>query len=464
MSAPIIWIFIPFVLGFILWLVPNGRLVNWLGIGISVILVLTAWMLPIEAPLNFGNWSIKVSTTMTILGRQLILTSTDQPLLIFLYLSLVFWFICTSLEGETNRLIPSGLLITSLLISALAVEPFLYAALLIEIAVLISVPLLKLPHIPPGRGLMRFLVFQTMAMPFILFSGWLLTGITTGPEEIALISQTAIFLGLGFVFLLAIFPFNTWIPLLTEETHPSSGAFILWIFPTIGLLFGLYFLDTYSWLRESNYLPLFLRSSGLLMVVTGGIWAAFQKNLKRMLAYAMIMETGYSLLSLSINGATGIDLFFGLLVPRIIALILWAFALSVILRNSSSAQFSIVKGLGRKYPFSATVIILSHLSLTGIPFLAGFPIHQALWEQLGIISLSGAIWYAIGTIGLFMGGIRSLAVLVAPFNERSFITESWPQRIFLSLGILMLILLGIFPQWITSLILHFPLMFSHLGR
>jgi NADH:ubiquinone oxidoreductase subunit 2 (subunit N) len=311
---------------------------------------------------------------------------------------------------------------------------------------------------------MRFLAFQTIAMPFILFSGWLLTGITTGPEELPLISHAATFLALGFVFLLAIFPFNTWIPLLTEEAHPLSVAFILWIFPTIGLLFGLYFLDTYSWIRDSNHLPSILRTSGLLMIVTGGIWAAFQKNLRRILGYAMIMETGFSLLALSINGTIGIDLFFSLLVPRTIALFLWAFALSILINNISSAQFSSIKGLGRKYPFSATVLILSHFSLTGVPLLAGFPIHQALWEQLGTISLTGAIWYAIASIGLLMGGIRSLAVLVAPSNERFTIRENWPQRIFFSIGILTLISLGIFPQWISPLLSRLPFMFSHLGR
>jgi formate hydrogenlyase subunit 3/multisubunit Na+/H+ antiporter MnhD subunit len=464
LSAPIIWIIIPFVIGTLLWLIPNERLVTWLGIGISVLLAVAAWILPIEMPISIGNWSMKISTSMSVLGRQLILSSTDQPLLIFFYFSLSFWFICSSLTGITNKLIPYGFLILTLLISALAVEPFLYAALLIEIAVLVSVPLLKPAYTPPGRGLMRFLAFQTIAMPFILFSGWLLTGITTGPEEFSLISQAATFLALGFVFLLAIFPFNTWIPLLTEEAHPSSVAFILWIFPTIGLLFGLYFLDTFSWIRDFNYLPIILRTSGLLMIVTGGVWAAFQKNFKRILAYAMIMETGYSLLALSIEGTIGIDLFFGLLVPRTFALFLWVLALSIILKDLPVAQFSFVKGFGRKYPFSATVLILSHLSLTGVPLLAGFPIHQALWEQLGIISLTGAIWYAIASIGLFMGGIRSLAVLVAPSNERPTIKENLPQRIFLSIGILMLILFGIFPQWVSPLLTRLPLMFSHLGR
>lgn len=464
MSAPIIWIIIPFFIGLILWFIPIERLVTWLGIGISAILALSAWILPIDTPISIGDWSMKISTNMSVLGRQLILSSTDQPLLIFLYLSLCFWFICSSLTNSTNKLIPYGFIILTLLISALAVEPFLYAALLIEIAVLVTIPFLKPMSIPPGRGLMRFLAFQTIAMPFILFSGWLLTGMTTASEESGLISQAASFLALGFVFLIAIFPFNTWIPLLTEEADLSSVVYILWIFPTINLLFGLYFLDTYSWIRDSNYLPLILRTTGFLMIITAGIWAAFQKNLKRILAYAMIMETGYSLLAISIKGSLGIDLFFGLFVPRTLALFIWALALAILSRNTSSTQFFYVKGFGRKYPFSSAAIILSQLSMIGIPLLAGFPIHQALWEQLGIISLTGAIWYAIASIGLFIGGIRSLAVLVAASNEKFSINENLTQRIFLSSGILILILLGVFPQWIAPLLSRFPLIFNHLGR
>lgn len=464
MSAPIIWIIIPFLIGSILWIIPNQRIVNWLGIGTSALFALSAWILPIEIPITVGNWTIKISSTLSVLGRYLIISPSDQPLLIFLYLSLCFYFSTISLSGFENRYTHYGFLILSLLISALAVEPFLYAALLIEIAVLVSIPLLKPIHILPGRGLLRFLAFQTIAMPFLLFSGWMLTGITSGSEQLSLTNQAATFLALGFVFLLAIFPFNTWVPLLVEESQPSSAVFILWIFPTIGLLFGLYFLDTYAWIRESSYISVILRSSGLLMVVTGGIWAAFQKNLRRIIAYAIIMETGYSLIALSIKGTIGVDLFFGLLVPRTVAIFIWSLALSIILRNTSSAQFSSVKGYGRRFPFSTAVIIFSLLSMTGVPLLAGFPFHQALWEQLGIISMSGAIWYAIGSIGLFMGGIRSLAVLVSPSNEKFIVKENLPQRIYLSFGILMLISFGIFPQWIAPFLAKFPLMFSHLGR
>jgi NADH-quinone oxidoreductase subunit N len=465
MNAPIIWIFIPVIFAAILWFIPNNRLIAILGIGISFSLALIAWFLPLEIPLNIGTLTSKISSTLTILGRHLILTSTDQPLLTFIYSSLCFWYIGSIIAGTSPKLISYGLIISSLLIAALAVEPFLYAALLIETAVLISIPFLKPANRYPGRGLLRYLVFQTIAMPFILISGRLLSGITATPGELALASQAAIFLGLGFIFLLPVFPFNTWIPLLSDETNPSPFAFILWIFPTVGLLFGLYFLDTYSWIRDSSSLSIVLRSAGIISIFIGGTWAAFQKDLKRMMAYAMIMEIGYSLLALSIKGVNGLDMFFGLLIPRTIGLFLWAAALTILLGKESSGQFSLVKGMGRKYPFASSIIILSHFSFVGLPLLAGFPIHQALWEQIGTFSIITAIWYFVGTLGLLTGGIRVLAVLVASTSEEGFNPkENWSQRIYLSIGILILILMGIFPQWISPLISRFPSMFTHLFR
>ena len=36
----------------------------------------------------------------------------------------------------------------------------------------------------------------------------------------------------GFAFLLAMFPFYTWIPLIAEEAHPLTVGLLLWLFPT----------------------------------------------------------------------------------------------------------------------------------------------------------------------------------------------------------------------------------------
>lgn len=465
MSSPIIWILIPVILAIILWFIPNRRVTIILGILISLSLALVAWLLPIDVPLDIGNLSLKISSSLTILGRHLILTSTDQPILIYLYSSICFWYLGSIISGSSSKSISFGLVITSLLISALAVEPFLYAALLIETAVLISIPFLLSETSIPGRGLMRYLTFQTIAMIFILFSGWLLSGTSTSPAGSSIAGQAIIYLGLGLIFMLAIFPFNSWIPLLSEEAASANISFILWILTTIGLLFSLYFMDTYSWIRESIYLATIFRISGLIMVISGGIWTAFQRDMKRMIGYAMIMEIGNSMLALSIKGDTGINLFFGLLLPRTISLFLFASAVTIILNNSSSGQFTSIKGAGRKFPFASAIVVLSIFSFAGLPLLAGFPIHQSLWVQLGRISLGSALGYFIATIGLLTGGIRVLTVLVTSSDQEGFFPhENWWQRIYLLIGFLIIIFMGIFPQWAYTLTSRFPLMFNHLAK
>ena len=207
--------------------------------------------------------------------------------------------------GYAHRLVPLGFIITSLLLGSLAVEPFLYAALLIEMAVLIAIPLLIPLDQRPGKGVIRFLIFQTLAMPFILMAGFLLSGVEASPSDVNLVIQAGVLLGLGFAFLLAVFPFYTWIPMICEEASPYAAGFVLMIFPTIGILFGLNFLDRYTFLRESRQLYEILRFIGIITFLTAGIWALFQRHGARMMGYASIMATGLSILAMSLpNAAT----------------------------------------------------------------------------------------------------------------------------------------------------------------
>ena len=465
MNAPAIWIFLPFGLALILWPLRNERLSAGLASGITFLLALAAWLLPIDTAMSAGSLSIKITSSFDILGRQLVLTSADRLLLALIYATTCFWFAASASIKIAHKLIPFGLGITALLVASLAVEPFLYAALLIEMSILLTIPLLSSADRSPGRGLFRFLIFQTLAMPFILFSGWLLAGIEANPGDLTLVLQAAILLGLGFTFLLAIIPFHTWIPLLTEESLPYLVGFILWIFPTTALLFGLGFMDRYTWLRTAPQLPNLLAIAGSLMLVTGGILAAFQRHLGRLLGFAVIAESGFSLLALSLGEATGLNLFFLLFVPRVLSLSIWSFSLSILKKQTSSLHFGEVKGLGRTWPAAAYGAILANLSLAGVPLLACFPIRQALWEGLARQTPGIALLMLIGSLGLVTGALRSLAVLsMATEGTPWAVRESWSQRIFLALGTLALFILGLFPQWATLILTRLPSVFEHLGH
>jgi len=465
MSAPLLWILLPLVIAGLLLLLRNQNAITLAGCIFTLFLTLAAWLIPIDTTLSVGALSFKLVPSLEILGRHLTITSADRSLLTLIYGSALFWFIPAASLKIAHRLIPLGLAIISLLVAALAVDPFLYAALLIETAVLLSIPLLSSPGQKPAKGLMRFLIFQTLAVPFILLSGWLLAGIEANPGNLGLVQQAAVFLGLGFALLLAIFPFHTWIPLLTEDAHPYILGFILWLLPTVTLFFGLGFLDRYTWLRDAPTLGVILTTVGALMVVSGGVLSAFQRHLGHILGYAVIVETGFSLLALSLAGTTGISIFLLLLVPRTLCLGIWALALSILKERAPGLTFSDVKGLGRTWPFAAAGLILSNLALAGLPLLAGFPAHQAVWEELARSSLPLAFWVLIGSFGLFASAVRALAaVVMAPEGVRWEVRETRPQQFFLAAGWLTLFLLGLFPQWVLPLWTKLPALFEHLGQ
>lgn len=452
MRAPLIWIVFPASLGMMLYLLRRRhRLVTLAGTGIALLLALLAWVIPINETVRLGPWTLKLTDTLIVLGRRFLIANTDRPLLTVIYGMAGFWFAASYTARTGRRFVPLGLVVIALLIAASAVEPFLYAALLIEAAALFSLPILVGPGEKSGRGVLRFLTYQTFGMPFILFAGRMLTGVEMNPGELALVSRAITLLGIGFVFLLAIFPFHSWLPMLGEEAHPFSAAFVFAMLPWMVILFGLGFLDRFVWLRNTPGLFEFLRLGGMLMVVSGGFLTAFQRHPGRMLAYAVMVETGLSLLAISLP--EGLPLLFTMLLPRNLAFGIWALALSV-LRGREDAQgegklsFRAIQGLARRMPLAAGGLTLAQFSVAGLPLLAGQPVRYVLLRLLAGEDTTAAVLALLGSVGLFVGGLRTMAVLVMGENEEAWkVHENLAQVIFLSIGILALFLAGLFPQW-----------------
>jgi len=465
MNAPTIWIIAPIFIAILLLPIRNQRALSIIGGLVTILLAIAAQFIPIEEAFRFGALSIKIDSSLAVLGRILEVKPAEGSLLAIIYGATALWFFGAEASKTATRIVPYGLLITAFMVASIAVEPFLFAALFIELAVLLSVPLLTRIDQPPGRGIVRFLIYQTLAMPFILFSGWLLAGVEASPGDIALAAQSASMLGLGFAFLLAVFPFYNWIPMLMEEAPPFIVGFLLWILPTITIIFGAGFLDRYSWLRSSPDLATTLQSAGLLMIVTGGLWAATQRHLGRIMAYSSIAETGFSILALSLDPRLGVPILFLLLPARALGLAVWSLSLTVIKDHSETLRFSAVRGLLRSVPFASAGLVLASLSTSAFPLLAGFPARLALWENLSRVSLGAALWLGIGIIGLLTSSFRTMAVLSMAEEYTSWeLREDWLQGIMLGLGMIGIFVLGLFPQFVQYFLSNLPAMFEHLGR
>ena len=465
MNAPTIWIIVPFAVGVLLLFVPNQRALSVIGGVVALILALVAQFLPIELAMNVGGFSFKIDSSLNVLGRTLFIQPAEGSLLALIYGAVALWFFGAEAAKSALRLIPIGFMITALMVASIAVEPFLYAALFIEVAILLAIPLLTSLYKPPNKGVIRFLIYQTLAMPFILLAGWMLAGVEASPGDLALAAQSASMLGLGFAFLLAIFPLYTWVPMIAEEVSPYILSFMLWILPTITIIFGAGFLDRYSWLRSSAQLVIALRLAGLLMLVTGGLFAAFQRNLVRIMAYGAIAETGFSIIALSLDLRLGIPILFLLIPARALGLAVWSLAVSTIKEQVDTLRFGAVQGMLRIVPIAGSSMIMAALSTAAFPLLAGFPSRLALWENLARDSVISALWMGIGIIGLLTSAFRSLAVISMAEEYTGWeLRESIQQRIMLGLGVIGLFLLGIFPQSVQFFLADLPQMFEHLGR
>ncbi len=465
MSAPLIWIFLPIGLGGLSLLIRRERTATITGGVAALILAGLALILPIDEALRIGPLSLKFASTVLLFGRSLVLGPTAEPLLVILYSLSALWFFGAEAAGVARRLVPFGLIIIGLLVAAIAVQPFLFAALLIEIAVILAIPLLSPAEQPPGKGVIRFLIYQTLGMPFILFAGWLLAGVEASPGDLTLTIQSTTMLGLGFAFLLAIFPLYTWMPLLMEESSPFIVGFIFWLLPTVGIIFGMGFLDRYAWLRSSPQLSVALSTAGLLMVVTGGLWAAFQRHFGRLMAYAAIAETGFLLVALGLDPSIGVDLVFLLIIPRSLGLAIWALSLSTLELEGKTLHFSDLQGQARNYPLASAGLILTALSTASFPLLAGFPPHFAIWKALAQQSFGASVWFLIGLLGLLIGAVRMSAVLVMSGEETGWTSrENRFQRLMFLFGIALLLILGVFPQALRPLLADLPALFQHLGH
>jgi len=482
MSAALIWIILPGIAGLLMILLRNsGPRLFLVSAVFSLVLTWIAWQIPIDSAMQLGPATLKISSTLTILGRDFTILDNERPMIGLIFLSATLWQLGGYLARPTPLFIGISHIIVALLVAALSVEPFLYAAMLIGIAVLVSVPLLSSPGKPPGAGLLRFITFQLFGIPFILFVGWLLTGVEASPGNVSLVLRAGILLGLGFVFLLAVFPFHSWIPMLAREGHPYIVGFLLLFLSSVVSLFALSFFDRFVWLRETELVFQLLIAVGALVSLLGGTWVAVQNHLGRQMGYAIVYEIGLLLMALGLAGHQSVQLTFGLIIARSIALLIWAIALSGLWQaTDKSLIIGDLKRKATKHPFLLSGLVLAMFSFGGLPLTAGFAPKYALLISVWVHSPLAGAATLIGSVGLVIGGLRIVFVLSSlqlleqtsasdepilqdSSNELLSDIENPFAWLYLVVGGGLIVLIGLFPQLFFGNLASFLSVFSQLS-
>ena len=457
MTAAMLWIYIPFFTGaFLMLFTGRIRFTRIVSLALTAFLSFTALRIPVNSMIVFNRSSLIFSSSARLLGRSITIDRADQTLVAFFYAFVFLWIFGSMFTRVYRFFIPIALMSTALMIGVIAVKPFIYGIFLVMICGLLFLPMLRDSQTHNEDRIFRFLMYQLLGMICLAVSGQLTGTLDINPQDSYLLKRTVILIFSGFAFWLAVFPFFSWIAALLEKSCPFVSGFVVCLLQFSSLFILLQFLNDYLWLR--TYDPFFhaLRLAGILMLGIGAVWAIFQKNLQRMMAFIIVAEDGASILLIGMNSRVGINTFLSCLFIHSIVWLIWATSVKFI-SGDSDLSIESLRGFAHSHPVVCAALLLSHFTISGMPLLAGFQLRMSLLSSC--FSYSAVLGWAaaIASGFLLFSGMRLMFVFLSPpqgsgaagpaSDERTRY-EVLMRRILLIVLMVLLVLIGFFPSLI----------------
>jgi NADH-quinone oxidoreductase subunit N len=380
------------------------------------------------------------------------------------------------LRGEFMSLLLFSLLGMMVLISA---NSFLTVFLGLELMSLCLYAMVALNRDSPlsTEAAMKYFVLGALSSGLLLYGMSMIYG-ATGTLTITEVAREAarqaassadrtllvfglVFVVAGLAFKLGVVPFHMWIPdvyhgattpvTLVIGSGPKVAAFAMMVRLLVNALPAL----APDWQQMLELLA-------ILSIALGNITAIAQSNLKRMLAYSAIAHMGFMLLGLlsgfvegnwlNRNDAYAASLFY-MVVYAVMSV--GAFGMLIYLSHAGfeCEKLDDVKGLNRRHPWYAFLMLLMMFSLAGIPPTAGFYAKLAVFQAT---VAAGHVWLAVAAVLLsLIGAFYYLRVVkLMYFDEpagESLVRAQPVGRVVLTANGLFLLFFGILPQSLMAM-------------
>ena len=319
---------------------------------------------------------------------------------------------------------------------------------------------------------MKYFVLGAMASGMLLYGMSMVYG-ATGTLDIFEVGQRLaqnanktvlmfglVFLVAGLAFKLGVVPFHMWIP---DVYHGAPTAVTLFIgsatkLAAFAMAMRLLVMGLFD-LAEHWQLMLMVLSA--LSIALGNLAAIAQTNLKRMLAYSAISHMGYMLLGL-LSGVVGGDPRYTLnayssamfYVVSYVLMSLGAFGMILLLSRAGfeAENLEDFKGLNKRSPWFAAIMMILMFSMAGMPFFIGF---FAKFAVLQAVVAAGYLWLAVFAVMFSLIGafyylrVVKLMYFDAPLDD-SPIEAPADMRFLLSANGIAVALLGVMPERIME--------------
>jgi NADH-quinone oxidoreductase subunit N len=383
------------------------------------------------------------------------------------------------MRGEFITLLLFSLLGMMVMISA---NSFLTAYLGLELMSLCLYAMVALDRDSPlaTEAAMKYFVLGALASGLLLYGMSMIYG-ATGTLNLNEVSarlqllagnvsdQRVLAFGLVFVvagiaFKIGVVPFHMWIPDVYHGA-PTPVTLVLGSGPKLAAF------AMAMRLLVNGMLPLavdwqqMLALLALLSMALGNITAIAQSNIKRMLAYSTIAHMGFLLLGL-LSGVVGgnflnaADAYSTALFYVIVYTIMSVGAFGMILflsrKGFDCELLDDFRGLNRRAPWLAFLMMVLMLSLAGLPPTAGFYAKLAVLQAA---VAAGQVWLAVAAVVFsLIGAFYYLRIVKLMYFDDPRDTSPVPRggagaRVLLTTNGLALLFFGILPQPLMGLCL-----------
>ncbi|MCR6641507.1 MAG: NADH-quinone oxidoreductase subunit N [Sporocytophaga sp.] len=359
------------------------------------------------------------------------------------------WFFISKDQYDSNEFNQADhySLIMFTLTGAIVLVSFTHLAMLFLGIEILSIPMFILAgsrkhELSSNEASLKYFIMGAFASGILLFGIALLYGATGtfNIHEIALIASdnsgtvsvlfyTGVFMVMiGLAFKVSAVPFHFWTPDVYEGAPLVITAFMATIVKTAAFA-AFYRLFNTSF---TSLLPQWGSTLSVIIIftiLTGNILAVYQTSVKRMLAYSGIAQAGYMLMTILLKNYDSQSAL--VLYTSSYALsTLCAFAvLHYVVKIKGSDSFESFSGLGKSHPLLAVIMVISMLSLAGIPpaigFFAKFYLFSAVLQEgyLGLVivavlgSLISVYYYFRVIISMYSGESETESIHLTVINK-----------------------------------------------
>ena len=274
----------------------------------------------------------------------------------------------------------------------------------------------------------------------------------------------------GFGAKAGMFPLHIWLPKAHPVAPAPASALLSGILTKSGV-FGILVVSRYLLWADTDWNQLLLLL-GTVTMVLGAVLALFSIDLKRTLACSSMSQIGFILLGVSMQGYLGAEnalaawgTVLHMLNHSLIKLLLFVAAGVIYLGNHHSLDLNEIRGWGRNKPWLKIIFFMGGASIAGVPGFSGYVsktlLHESIVEyihELNHLGEAATTFQVVEWLFLISGGLTAaymtklfVCIFVEarpaehPLGVQDYMSR--PTQISLTIGALVMGVLGVTPGW-----------------